>query len=159
MTSVKHRSKIIVSAAMLLIGIGNIAHAADTMSAEEIVKYRQSVMLSQRGHMAAAAAIIQGKVDFKDQLMVHAKALEGTTKDLTSLFPDRTSDIGETKALKEVWTNKDEFRKRAKDAQQKAAALAQAVSTGDSMSYGERLKDLSETCKACHKDFRKKQEK
>ena len=158
MTSVNHYSRILVSASALWIGMSCVAHAAEPTASEEIVKFRQSVMLSQRGHMAAAAAIIQGKVEFKDQLAVHAKALEGTTQDIASLFPQGT-DVGETKALKEVWTNNDEFRKLAKDAQQKAAALSQAVAAGDSMSYGQRLKDLSESCKACHKDFRKKEEK
>ena len=161
MISVKHCSSVIVSAATLWLGmgiVGSIVQAAEATPADEIVKYRQNVMTSQRGHMGAAAAIIQGKVEFKDQLLDHVKALEATTKDIPGLFP-KGSDVGETKALKEVWTNNDEFRKRAKDAQEKSAALAKAVAAGDSQSYGKHLKDLGEACKACHKDFRKKEEK
>lgn len=158
MIAVKRFVGMMASTAMLWIGVSSVVQAEEMMAAEEIVKYRQSVMLSQRGHMAAAAAIIQGKVEFKDQLLSHVKALEATTQNIATLFAQGT-DVGDTKALKEVWTNNEEFLKRAKDAQQKSAALAQAVATGDSMNYGPRLKDLGESCKSCHKDFRKKEEK
>jgi len=157
MKSIQRYSRIIFSAAALLVGMSCAAHAAESKE-EDIVKYRESVMKSQAGHMGAAAAIIMGKVDFKDQLSAHVKALEATTKDIDSLFP-KGSDVGKTKALKEVWTKPDEFRKRAKDAQDKAAALAQAVAAGDTQNYGPRFKDLADACKACHKDFRKKEEK
>ena len=148
---------ILFAAAVLLIGVSCMANAAESTKAQDIVKYRQSVMKSQGGHMAAAAAIIQGKVEFKDQLAAHVKALEETTKDIDSLFPKGT-DVGKTKALKEVWTKHDEFSKRAKDARDKAAALAKAVEAGDTQNYGPKFKDLAEACKACHKDFRKKEE-
>lgn len=152
----KHVPGIIFSVAVLLVGLSCVANAAELKNAKDIVKYRQSVMTSQSGHMAAAAAIIQGKVDFKDQLGAHVKALEATTKDIDSLFPKGT-DVGKTKALKEVWTKHDEFSKRAKDAQDKAAALARAVEAGDTQNYGPKFKELGEACKACHKDFRKKE--
>ena len=142
----------------LLMGMNSLVLAEDNMANAEIIKYRQNVMTSQRGHMGAAAAIIQGKVVFKDQLQAHVSALADTSKQITSLFPKGT-EMGETKALKEVWSNNEEFLKRAKDTQQKAEALAKAVADGDSMNYGPRLKDLGETCKNCHKDFRKKEEK
>jgi cytochrome c556 len=147
-----------IAAAGLLLGTGLVAHAAEPTPADEIVKYRQAVMKSQAAHMAAAAAIIQGKVAFKDHLAAHVNALEATTMEIDKLFP-KGSDMGDTKALGEVWSNNDEFQKRAKDAQQKSAALAKAVAAGDTPNYGARLKDLLEACKSCHKDFRKKEEK
>ena len=158
MIAVKRFALVTTSTLILWVGANSVTHADETMAAEEIVKYRQSIMLSQRGHMAAAAAIIQGKVEFKDQLLSHVKALEATTRDIPTLFAQGT-DVGDTKALKEVWTSNEEFLKRAKDAQQKSAALAQTVAAGDSKNYGPRLKDLGESCKSCHKDFRKKEEK
>jgi len=157
MKSTKHYMSIILSTAALLVGMSGVAHAAEPKNAEAIVKYRQAVMMSQGGHMGAAAAIIQGKVDFKDQLAGHVNALEATTKDIDAMFPKGT-DVGKTKALKEVWTKNDEFRKRAKDAQEKSAALAKVVAAGDTQNYGPRFKDLADACKACHKDFRKKEE-
>jgi cytochrome c556 len=157
MKFVNFYSGIILSAATLMVGVNGAANAAEPGNAEAIVKYRQAVMKSQGAHMAAAAAIIKGKVEFKDQLIDHVKALESTTRDIEVLFPKGT-DVGKTAALKEVWTKTDEFRKHAKEAQEKSAALAKAVAAGETQNYGPRFKDLAEACKACHKDFRKKEE-
>ena len=139
----------------LLLGASLAAYAAEP---EDIIKYRQSVMLSQRAHMAAATAIIQGKVDFKDQLGHHVKSLEATTKDIPSLFP-KDSDFGDTKALDAVWKNNAEFLKSAKNAREKSQALAKTVAAGDTKNYAPRLKELQEACRSCHKDFRKEEEK
>jgi cytochrome c556 len=158
MKSVTRRHQMLFAAAGLLLGAGVIAHAAESSPADEIVKYRQAVMKSQGAHLAAAAAIIQGKVPFKDQLAAHVNSLEATTLDIDKIFP-KESDVGDTKALKEVWSNNDEFLKRAKDAQEKSAALAKTVAAGDTANYGPSLKGLLDACKACHKDFRKKEEK
>lgn len=137
----------------LLLGTSLAAYAAEP---EDIIKYRQSVMVSQRAHMAAATAIIQGKVDFKDQLGHHVKSLEATTKDIPSLFP-KDSDFGDTKALDAVWKNNAEFLKSAKNAREKAQALAKTVAAGDTKNYAPHLKELQEACRSCHKDFRKEE--
>lgn len=137
----------------LLLGTSIVTHAAEP---EDLIKYRQSVMLSQRAHMAAATAIIEGKVEFKDQLVDHVKALEATTKMIPSLFP-AGSNLGDTKALESVWKNNAEFLKRAKTTQEKSQALAKAVTSADTAHYGVLLKDLLDACKSCHKDFRAKE--
>ena len=133
-----------------------MAGSAFAAEPEDIIKYRQNVMKSQAAHMAAAAAIIQGKVDFKNQLGDHAKALQATNKDVASLFP-KDSDFGDTNALDAIWKNNAEFQKRSKDVRAKADALAKAVAANDTKNYGARFKDLSESCKSCHKDFRKEE--
>jgi cytochrome c556 len=123
---------------------------------EDIIKYRQNVMKSNGAHMAAAAAIINGKVNFKNQLSDHAKALQAINKDINSLFP-KDSDFGDTKALDAVWQKNADFQKSAKIAAQKADALAKTVAAGDSKSYAARFKELSDSCKGCHKDYRKEE--
>lgn len=157
MTVVKRNTIILASLVSLVLGLNNIALAAEKKAGKEeaIVKYRQEVMKSQGAHMSAAAAIIMGKVDYKDQLPAHVSALESTTKDISSLFPPG-SDVGKTKALKSVWSKNEEFKKRAKHAEEMAAELAKAVAAGDTASYGKHFKELADACKSCHKDFRKK---
>lgn len=125
---------------------------------EDIIKYRQNGMKASAAHMASMAAIIQGKVSYSAQLADHAKAVQALNKNIPALFPDG-SDFGETKALDAVWKDKADFAKRAKDTEAKSAALAQAVKGGDPKLYEPKFKELSESCKACHKDFRKKEEK
>ena len=145
-----------ISHCILLASACLMAGTAFAAEPEDIIKYRQNVMKSQGAHLAAVGAIINGKVDFKGQLGDHAKALQATTKDIPSLFP-KGSDFGETKALDAVWQKTEEFQKLAKDAQQKADALAKVVAAGDSKKYGARFKDVADSCKACHKDYRKEE--
>jgi cytochrome c556 len=151
MKSVIAHRRILAATVGLLLGAGVAAHAAEP---EDIIKYRENVMKSLGAHLGAAGAIVQGKVDYKDQLGDHVKALEAGTKDIPGLFP-KDSDFGDTEATDAVWKNNAEFVKRAKAAQEKAQALAKAVAAGDSANYGPRLKELQESCKSCHKDFRK----
>lgn len=145
-----------ISHCILFTSVCLMTGAAFAAEPEDIIKYRQSVMKANGAHMAAAGAIINGKVDFKGQLGDHAKALQAINKDINSLFP-KDSDFGETKALDAVWKNNADFQKRAKESAQKADALAKTVAAGDSKNYGARFKELSDTCKACHKDYRKEE--
>ena len=145
-----------ISHCILFASVCLMAGTAFDAEPEDIIKYRQNVMKSQGAHLAAAAAIIQGKVDYKNQLGDHVKALQATTKDIPSLFP-KDSDFGETKALDAVWQKNADFQKLAKDTQQKTGALAKAVAANDSKNYGTRFKDVADSCKACHKDFRKEE--
>ncbi len=139
---------VIGSMALLIL----MAHAAEP---EDIIKYRQNMMKAIGGHTAAAGAIVQGKVDFKKQLLDHAHALLILTSDIPALFPPG-SDFGETKAKDDVWSNRLEFEKHAKDAKDKVAAFAKAVQEGNQQAILVSFKDMGQSCKACHKDFRKK---
>jgi len=132
---------------LLAVSLGT-AHAG---TPEDMVKYRRNVMDANGGLMGAANAILQGKVDKKGQLVDYAKALGGLNQDLASLFPPG-SNGGDTDALPEVWSKRAEFDRHAKDTQIKAAAFASAAAGKDAMA---KFKDLSDSCKSCHKDFRK----
>lgn len=120
---------------------------------EDVIKYRRNVMKAVAGHMGAVGAIVQGKVAYKGDLADHAKALQALMRDIPGLFP-KDSDFGETNALDAVWSKRPEFEKRAKDAGSKAAAFAKATQGGDA---GAAFKALGDTCKGCHKDFRREE--
>jgi cytochrome c556 len=130
------------------------AHAAEP---QDIIDYRVANMKASAGHMAAANAIIRGKVDYKNQLADHARALQALNRDVAALFP-KDSDFGDTRALDAVWSRNAEFQKRAQDARDRADAFARAVTAGDSKSYAARFGELNDACKACHKDFRKEEQ-
>lgn len=150
-TKIGWRSMVVT--VILALSTSTLARAADS-SPDDIVKYRKAVMKSQREHVAAATAIVQGKVPYPKHLSHHVKALEATTAITAELFPEG-SEANDTGALSAVWSDNTQFRTRANDTQKKASALAKAVAAGDTVSYGAKLKDLQESCKACHKDFRK----
>ncbi len=123
---------------------------------EDVIKYRQNVMKANGAHMAAAGAILQGKVGYKAHLSEHAKALAAINKDIPGLFP-KGSDFGDTEALDAVWSKRADFEKRAKDTQTKADAFAKVAAGGDMKAASAKFKELSDSCKACHKDYRKEE--
>lgn len=131
-----------------------LLHAAEP---EDIIKYRKNMMKAIGAHMAAAGAVIQGKVDYKSQLAMHANAVEALTRDIPGLFP-KDSDFGDTRAKDEVWSNRAEFEKRANTVKLRAAAFAKAVKGGNSQAIAADFKQLGEGCKSCHDDFRKKED-
>ena len=138
--------------ALSLTAIGSLRAAEP----EDIIKYRQNVMKSNGANLTAAGAIIQKKVDFNARLADHANAVAAGSKNVAALFPPG-SDFGtDTKALDSVWKNRAEFEKLAKDSETKAAAFAKAVAAKDAQT-GARFKELADSCKACHKDFRKEE--
>ena len=124
---------------------------------EDIIKYRKNMMKAIGAHMAAAGAIIQGKVDYKSQLSEHANAVQTLTRDIPGLFP-RDSDFGDTQAKEGVWNNRTEFEKRANTVKIRATTFAKAVKGGNSQAIATDFKQLGEGCKSCHDDFRKKED-
>lgn len=147
------RFSMVMALAGSLAGVAVAARAADS---EDIIKYRRNVMEANGGHLSAAAAIIRGKVDYRDQLGEHVRALAAINKDIPALFP-KDSDFGDTNALDAVWKKNDEFKKRARVAHDKSDALNRTVQARDLKNYEPRLKDLIEACKSCHEDFRKEE--
>lgn len=145
--------RLLFVAVCMIAGVSLAARAAEP---EDVIKYRENVMKSQGAHLAAAAAIIQGKVDFKSQLREHTRALVASTNDIPTLFP-KGSDFGETEALDAVWQKPAEFKKAAEHAHKMAVALDNAVAKDDTKSYPMHLKATVDACKECHKDFRKEE--
>ncbi len=123
---------------------------------EDIIKYRQNVMKAIGGHTSAAGAIVQGKVDYKSDLLEHSRSLQALTRNIPALFP-KDSDFGETRAKDEVWSMRADFEKRAKDIKDKVEVFAKAVQSSNQQTIAASFKDMGEGCKACHKDFRKEE--
>ncbi len=144
--------KLLALGALALLGAA--AHAEG--DPEDVIKYRQTVMKANGAHASAAGAIIQGKVGYKKDLVDHAKALAAINRDVAALFP-KGSDFGDTSALDGVWSKRADFEKRAKDSQVKADAFAKAAGSGDMKLAGAKFKELVDSCKACHKDYRKEE--
>ena len=132
------------------------AYAAEP-EAEDIIKYRISVMQAYGAHMAATARTIRGKVNYQDQLKLHADSIEGISKVIAELFPE-DSDFGDTRAKEEVWSKPKEFDQAIKDNQQAAAVYSKAVAGGDKAKLAKSFKMLFESCKSCHETFRTEKE-
>jgi cytochrome c556 len=71
-------------------------------------------------------------------------------KEAHGLFPEG-SDGGDSRAKKEIWTDRAGFDKAMKDAQAAAAALAAVT---DEAAYVPAMKTLGGSCKTCHDMYR-----
>lgn len=145
-------TRLILTGTLLALLAPSVVSAAEP---EDIIKYRQNIMKAVGGHASAAGAIVEGKVNYKSDLAEHARALRALTRDIPALFP-KDSDFGETKARDEVWSKRADFEKAAKNTKTKVEAFAKAAQGGNQQAIAASFKDVGESCKACHKDFRKK---
>lgn len=152
MKSVKTNNLLILGVLLVLLPYG--LHAAEP---EDLIKYRRNVMKAIGGHTSAAGLIVEGKVDYKRQLAEHARAVQIMTRDIPALFP-KDSDFGETRAKDEVWSKRADFEKAAQNTKTKAAAFAKATQGSNPSAIAASFKELGQSCKACHDDFRKKEE-
>ena len=143
-----------ITATIVLLSVFVPSFAAE---AEDIIKYRISVMEAYGSHMSAASRIVRGKVDFQDQLTLHADSLDGIAKTIGTLFPE-DSDFGDTRAKEEVWSQAKEFDDAVKANQQAAADFNKTVAGGDSAASADTFKKLSDSCKSCHEKFRTEEE-
>ncbi len=131
--------------------------AAPAAESEDIIKYRQGVMASVGGHTAAATQIVRGKVDYADDLAYHAESIARSMQTVESLFPEG-SDFGETRALDSVWSKPVEFKQVSEKAREATKAFLAAVKANDKAALVDEFKAMVDACKACHKDFRQKEE-
>ena len=146
-----HKTAVIAAA---LIAATAAAHAEEP---ENYIKYRQAMMSAIGGHTGAAGQIVRGKVSPEGALAMHADALAALTADISSLFPEG-SDFGETRAKEEVWSDRAAFDKAAGDAKTATAAFAAAVAAGESEKIEAAYRDVGESCKSCHKQFRQEKD-
>ena len=128
------------------------------MAQEGPVKYRQAIMQAVSGHSGAIAQIAYGGVGHTDQLEGHARALAEVTKLVATAFKEKAlTEDPPTRAKSAIWEKWSEFDQKAADLGKAAADVAAAAQGGDLGAVAASLDPLWESCKSCHKSFRKKQ--
>ena len=118
------------------------------------IQYRQNYMNAIGGHTGAIRRLKDGRFSAEGHLQMHMEALVNLTRDIALLFPEGTGE-GKTDAKPEIWENWPDFAARADESQQAAQALLDAVDSGDGAAVDARFGELTDTCKGCHKPFRK----
>jgi cytochrome c556 len=138
-----------------LAGLVALSAVAQAESPENYIDYRKAVMKAIGGHMGASTQIMRGRVSPEGALAIHADALAALNADLGRLFPDG-SDFGETKAKPEIWQDREGFAKVVAQGREATAGFAAAVASGDQAQIAKAHKAVGDSCKACHQDFRLK---
>lgn len=125
---------------------------------EEAVKYRQSVFNIIGWNFKPIGAMVKGEVPFDTAAVArHAQYIEMLSHAAPEGFINGTGPdvVKHTEAKPEIWTKTSEFDAKMKDFQQEAAALTEVTKGGDEKAIKAQFAKAAETCKACHKEFRK----
>ena len=132
---------------------------AQDFEAQGIIKYRQAVMTSIKGHNLAIKQVVTGQFPDNGQIPRHVEALGNLFAELGTLFPEG-SDFGKTNAKDEIWENPQKFANTIKKARAAYDAFKVAAQSADHKVVGKALKAFGKgSCGSCHKSFKKKPRK
>jgi cytochrome c556 len=147
----------VLAGGILGMGVLAAANAADPKP-EDVVQYRQSVYTIIGWNFAPIGAMMKGEVPFDAAAVArHAQYVEMMSKATLEGFPKGTGPdvVKDTEAKPEIWTKRNEFETKMSDFQQEATKLAEVAKMGDEKTIKAQFGKTAETCKACHKAFRK----
>ena len=119
---------------------------------ENAAEYREGVMEAVGGHMQAIVKIAKGEVAY-DHLGVLASNMAGLATIAQDIFPEG-SDVGDTDALPEIWSEPEAFAERLQAFLDAAGNFDAVVTSGDMSGFGEALEGLGQACKSCHDEFK-----
>ena len=125
---------------------------------QDVVDYRKSVYTVIGWNFKPIGAMMKGEVPFDAAAVArHAQYVEMMSKAAPEGFakgsgPDAVKD---TEAKPEIWTNPDKFKTAMSNFQQESAKLAEVAKVGKEADIKAQFGKTAETCKACHKEFKK----
>jgi cytochrome c556 len=138
--------------------VGGIAFAAllaaPSIAAEnkDIIDYRINLMKTLGEQSAALGKIMQGKVDYKDNLAAHAETIALNVAAAKVAFEAKVP--GGTSSPK-VWENYKDFSDRFTALETAAKDVAAAAKAGGLDAAKPKVAGLF-TCKSCHDEYRTK---
>ena len=134
-----------------------VANAADPKP-EDAVQYRQSVYTIIGWNFKPIGAMVKGEVPFDAAAVArHAQYVEMMSKAALEGFPKGSGPdaVKDTEAKPDIWTKWGDFKTKMNKFQEEATMLAEVAKKGDEKAIKAQFGKTAETCKACHKEFRK----
>ncbi len=132
--------------------------AAQTITPDRAIKYRQGVMTGQNWHMRFLNAMVKGDRPFsKEEFLTRAIYVEELSHMAWEAFPPGSDQGAPTKAKPEIWKEPAKFKQYQEQFQVQAAKLVAAARTaGDLSALKQPFADVDKACANCHDDFRSK---
>jgi cytochrome c556 len=122
---------------------------------EAAIDYRKAGFGMIKHHFGPMGAMVKGEKEFNaEEFAKNAEAVAALSK-----FPMNGfiagSDMGETEAKDNIWSNMDDFKKKMETFQVEATSLAEIAKGGDMAAIKPQFGKVGESCKACHKEYKK----
>ena len=121
---------------------------------EDAIKYRQSAFALMGAHMGRLAAVVKGEVPYNKEDVALNAAIISTLSSLPWQAFGPGTEGG--KAEPAIWKESAKFKTASDRMQAAVAELNTAAQSGNPENLKKALGATSQTCKACHDDFRKK---
>ena len=121
---------------------------------EDAIKYRQSAFALMGAHMGRLAAVVKGEVPYNKEDVARNAAIISTLSSLPWQAFGPGTEGG--KAEPAIWKESAKFKSASDRMQAAVAELNTAAQSGNPENLKKALGATSQTCKACHDDFRKK---
>lgn len=121
------------------------------------IAYRQLVMKSIGSNMGGMVAILKKQVPHRRHVGLHIRNINTSARMIAAAFEKKVAE-GPTDAKGAIWDDYAAFKKKADALVKESAALLNVMKSKDPKAFGAQMKKLGETCKSCHKDFRKPKE-
>jgi cytochrome c556 len=129
--------------------------AAQFAKPEDAIKYRKAAMTIMGAHVGRVGAMASGRAPF-DAAAAQSNADIAT---MMSKLPFAAfgpgTDIGDTRAKPNVWSDNAKFTAAATKMQEEMAKLNVAAKSGNLDTMKAAFGPVGQACKACHDDFRK----
>ena len=127
---------------------------AQFVKPEDAIKYRQSAFALMGAHMGRLAAVVKGEVPYNKEDVARNAAIISTLSSLPWQAFGPGTEGG--KAEPAIWKESAKFKTASDRMQAAVAELNTAAQSGNPENLKKALGATSQTCKACHDDFRKK---
>ena len=125
------------------------------MDTKSYIKYRENLMNNARHYRKNINAILRNRVNTDQHLLAQARALHDLSKMYADVFPEGSGE-GDTRAMKEIWQDPEDFQFMLDKHTRDTAALLQAVESGDKASAKKALNKVGKSCTGCHTIYRSK---
>lgn len=124
---------------------------------EQILGYRQGNMSLVAANWGPMGAMLKGDLPYSQDLVkTYAKDLAAITSiNMMRGYPEG-SEGGRTKAKADIWLDMEDFESKMKELQDAAAKLNDVAMSGSEADTKAAMKDVGETCKSCHKEYKSK---
>jgi cytochrome c556 len=123
-----------------------------TMDAAAVIEARRAAYVLS----AATFGGLKGSIDRAEtgpERMLATIALVRWARALPGMFPEGTN-VGKTRALPTVWSDRATFNAKAKEYADAALRLNQLVQAGDNAALAEQWTVTQKICSSCHEQFR-----
>jgi cytochrome c556 len=121
---------------------------------EDAIKYRKAALSVMGNHFGRIGAMASGKAPFDAKVAAENAAIVETLSKLPFAAFGPGTDMGETRAKPEIWTEQAKFKKAAETMQAAVADLNVAAKTGNLDAVKTAFGAAGKSCKACHDAYR-----